>query len=474
MAKPRSTIVTDLISRITASVSNADTKVGSILRDIFVDPVATSLAEAYSRVQEAALAQSPLTAVNEDVVVLGESLQIFRKPAAKGAGTVRFFRSTSPPGDINIPLGTTVATQATAASSAVSFITVEAATMLTAQAASYLNPDTGKYEIEVAISAVQGGTAGNKPANTIVAMIDSISGIEGCYNDTETVGGTDKETYGALRSRILDVIQGNNLGTKAGYLTEVTANTDVEEATVVTFSDPDAVRTDVGTVDVFVKGTVLGNKVDTYSPAVAGNYPDFILRSQPWIYSAATGSVDIISSVTGSLSMGVDFSMVKDSGSYGGSIYGRDTVHWLVSIDGSYGSLDISYNYNTLIATLQAEFDSDTKHIVGADVLAKDAIPIGIDVAMTVVVTTGYDPGTIATNVGDRTQDFINALAIGEDISEALLIAEVLTITGVDDVRVPLTTFQSTDGTITRDADSNLSIPALYRSIPGIITISTV
>lgn len=474
MAKSFQTIRDNLIARIQANVENADTKLGSFLRDTIIDPTARVLREVYSRVQDAALAQSPVVSPNEDLVSLAENFQIYRKGATKASGTVKFFRSTAPPSDITIAAGKTITTRPTATSEAVAFRTTETVTMNSATPSIYLNADTGKYEIEAAVEAVQGGSSGNKPTRTIVVLSDAVSGIEGVYNASATVGGSDQESYDALRTRLLAAIQGTNIGTKAGYANLVKENESVEQSIVLAASDDGAIREAAGAVDIIIKGTVSRNASDTYNPAVSGVYPDYVFQSQPWVYSAASGSVSVVSSKSGSLSRGTHFEIVKDTGSYGGSTIGRDRVQWLAGVtDNEYGSLTIGYAYNSLISTLQTLVDSVDKHSVGADVIVKDAIPVGIDLELTIDVGAGYDPTSVASNVVSALSSLIEALSIGEDVSQAELVAEALSVGGCDDVTVPFTTFQSTDGTITQDSESNLPIPSLYRATAGTITVNT-
>jgi len=476
MPKSSDDIKQDLIDKIQASVPNADTKLGSFLRDTIIDPSSRSLAEAYALVQDAALAQSPVTASNENLVTLAAVFQIYRKGAIKATGTVRFYRSTEPQQDVTITAGTTVSTNATAESAAAAFRTTQTVTLPGGSAAAaYLNADTGKYEISSSIEALQGGLKGNKAAHTITVMVDAVTGIEGVYNASASSGGADRETFNSLRSRLLASIQGNNVGTKAGYVNLVRQNENVEESIVLTPVDANAIRPEAGAVDILIKGTQSIDSTETYNPAVSGNYPSYVFLRQPWVYSAATGSVSVISSVSGSLDQGTHFQVWKDTGSYGGSERGFDQVQWLVDVNSSgYGALEITYSYNSLVGILQDTMDLEDNHAIGGDVLIKDAVPVGIDVTMTIIIATGYDPTSTATLVSTATANFINTLPIGEDVSQANLVADVLAVIGVDDVHIPFTTFQSSDGSITQDANNNLVIPSLYRAVAGTITINTI
>lgn len=57
------------------------------------------------------------------------------------------------------------------------------------------------------ITAVQGGTAGNVPANAITVIPVSISGVTSVTNPEPTYGGQNEETDEALRERYFEEIK---------------------------------------------------------------------------------------------------------------------------------------------------------------------------------------------------------------------------------------------------------------------------
>jgi len=64
-------------------------------------------------------------------------------------------------------------------------------------------PD-GQVETKVEIQALEGGTIGNVPPDTIIVMVRPITGITFITNPDATSGGTPVESDDALRERILD------------------------------------------------------------------------------------------------------------------------------------------------------------------------------------------------------------------------------------------------------------------------------
>lgn len=115
-----------------------------------------------------------------------------RIAARKATGVVTFSRSTPATSDIIIPAGTRVAT----ADGSVVFKTSEVAILR-----------AGNTSVDVAIEAVEAGSAGNVAANTIVKLVDPVSGIESVNNAEPTSDGRDAETDEEFRYRIKTTIQ---------------------------------------------------------------------------------------------------------------------------------------------------------------------------------------------------------------------------------------------------------------------------
>ena len=61
-------------------------------------------------------------------------------------------------------------------------------------------------EITAEIRAVEPGTDGNVPANTITEIVNPIEGLDSVKNDEETTGGSNKETDAELRERYINSV----------------------------------------------------------------------------------------------------------------------------------------------------------------------------------------------------------------------------------------------------------------------------
>jgi uncharacterized phage protein gp47/JayE len=67
------------------------------------------------------------------------------------------------------------------------------------------DPETGLVTVSIPIRAIEGGTSGNVPPDTIILMVRPDSNITYVTNTEATSGGTAEETDDQLRERILEI-----------------------------------------------------------------------------------------------------------------------------------------------------------------------------------------------------------------------------------------------------------------------------
>ena len=72
-------IIVELISNIHANIPEADTKIGTFLRDAIVDPFSLSLSKLYTQMKKMEMGQSILTAIGNDLEALAANFFIYRK-----------------------------------------------------------------------------------------------------------------------------------------------------------------------------------------------------------------------------------------------------------------------------------------------------------------------------------------------------------------------------------------------------------
>lgn len=122
----------------------------------------------------------------------GERESVYRREANQASGILTV---TGTPGTV-IPSGFQFATTADITASVI-FETTQEYTLAGEE------DDDGNVTMEIAVSAVEGGTAGNVAADTIKIMVSPINDISYITNDEATSGGTETEDDEAYRARII-------------------------------------------------------------------------------------------------------------------------------------------------------------------------------------------------------------------------------------------------------------------------------
>ena len=451
--KSFSNIVQSMINFLKRLHPSVDTKEGTFTRDVIINPVANELDNFYAELDVISKAQSPDLASTDDLVKLAENLQLERKAAVRATGTVTFYNRSGV--TATIPAGTTVSTKPGAEVGAQQFVTLQ--TVIISDPGSF-NPDRGQWEAEAPIRAVAGGSQANVDPGAISVLVTAVTDVSGCFNDATITTGEDEEPVSALTLRVKSVLLGNNVGTKAGYYEQVMRNENVTDALVVGPGEEHTQRSSVGAVDILVRGGIPNQSVDEFIYYSGVEYHTF--NAQPIHLYTVSGSFSAVGSVTGNLIEGTHYTIVKDIGVYGGSVWGNDEFYFMPTLsDGE--TITIIYVYNVLISTLQAAVDGDSAKIVGADVLVKEAKVRWIDVTATVELFAGYEASAVSTSVQTAITEKLNSYLIGQEVQQSDIIAIIAAVEGVDDVLVPLTKFEENPatGTIAQDSDGNLQIP---------------
>jgi len=459
-------IVQSMINFLKRLHPSVDTKEGTFTRDVVINPVANEFDNFYAELDVISKAQSPDLASADDLIKLAENLQLERKAAVRATGTVTFYNRSG--NSATIPAGTTVSSKPGAEVGAQQFVTLQTVTI--SDPGSF-NPDTGQWEATAPIRAVAGGSQANVDADAIIVMVTSVDNVSGCFNENTITTGEDEESISALTLRVKNVLLGNNVGTKAGYYEQVMENINVTDALVVGPGDGYAQRATVGAVDILVRGGVASQAVDEFVYYTGAEYHTF--GYQPVHLFTVSGSFFAIGSVTGNLTEGTHYTVVKDTGFYAGSVRGNDRFYFVPVALSDGETITITYTYNSLITTLQAAVDGDSAKAVCADVLVKEAKVRWIDVTATIELFAGYDVDEVSTNVQTAITNALDDYLIGTEVQQSDIIAIIAAVEGVDDVLVPLTRFQenSATGDITQDSDGNLQIPWDSYAQSGTVTV---
>ena len=160
-----------------------------------------------------------------------------RLPGRPAVGQEVFYTFTRPTFDLPIPTGTIISTNADSSLGipSVRFRVGGSYIMFAAQADSYFNFDTKRYEIIADIVAETVGSNGNRPAG----QITNVSGAPGFQvtNTEATVFGSDLESNAELTNRCLLGFSVDT-GTEGGYASTSAEQIGIVKAKIVKSGDP--------------------------------------------------------------------------------------------------------------------------------------------------------------------------------------------------------------------------------------------
>ncbi len=227
------------------------------------DSVATS---AYKQALKSALGltsdSSVQALIDQQFDKLANNVDKKRLQGRAAIGQAVVYTTTRPTKDIPVPANSYVSAEAdsSAGLSAVRFRIGGSFVMSAANADSYYNFNTKRYELIVEIVCEQSGTTGNRPAGAI----KTISGVTGVSvtNTEATVFGTDSESNADLAARSMLGFVSVDTGTEGGYRSTTAEQVSIIKAKVVKSGDDlmmrdwDEVRKKHigGKVDVWVQG----------------------------------------------------------------------------------------------------------------------------------------------------------------------------------------------------------------------------
>lgn len=269
--KTRNQIVRDFIEDIEKQNIKVDTKEGTFIRDVFIDPPANELAELYGKILLIQLAQSILTARGNDLDRIAANYFIERKGATSSVGEIIFYLKEEPQNNIFLPANIIVSSDPDEKGNRKTFKTTESKTIIRGDLTTYEVGDpielgesgtssSAVYFVRVNAESVEPGENMNLIPGTIKnieTMIPSEFKNE-AINVKSFNGGTDIESDRSLQLRISLAISGNNIGTKDGYLSFMLKQPEVESALVIDAGNNFMLR------DIDDRGYHEGGKVDIY------------------------------------------------------------------------------------------------------------------------------------------------------------------------------------------------------------------
>lgn len=381
-----------------------DTKPGSVARDLFIDAPASQLAILYDELSDVSAKQSLRLVVGSDLDKLAKNFAVPRRQSTPAGGTALLtFSSINAP--ININKGDIVI-----ASNGFSYLVSSGISVAPSSINFYRSIAskfrdqldiigiTDQYAVEATVIASSPGSAGNIAKYSLSRT--TIPGVSNITNMIPFNGGTDQESDTAFRSRILASFSGSSVGTALGYQNVALGTTGVTDAIIVEPADSlmtrdgskvransDGTRTVIsegsgGKVDIVVLGSNLVTTSDSfiYRDKSNSNDPTSVKNNvvlgqilgdesktinRRRIDNLAAGElpsqpVDSISGVVGSISgsnfkpksvdslgrVSGNYELVKDTGVFGGSPFGFDTIKWIKDRISLFSEDKIKGQYN--------------------------------------------------------------------------------------------------------------------------------
>jgi uncharacterized phage protein gp47/JayE len=265
--KSLSEIAFGLIANIHETLPDVDTKEGTFIRDVFIDPAAKEINDLYVEMKAIEIAQSILTASGDDLDKLAMNFFVERKQSTYAQGVIRFYIGIDRPTDtITIPQGTIVGTESSTYQQSLLFILDQTLTISPDSPSTYsFDSTTGQYYADVSATAESVGTDYNVSTG-LVTQYTGHPKVISITNPFAFTGGSDAESDISLAMRVNLALTGSNIGTRDGYKSFILRQNDVVDAVVVGAAEPMMLRDgghfndsgeyvpgDGGMVDIFVR-----------------------------------------------------------------------------------------------------------------------------------------------------------------------------------------------------------------------------
>lgn len=389
MANIRSSneLIMFLLDFFRTRVPEADTKPGSVIRDLMIESQANMQAILYEELSKSSTLSSIRLSIGTDLDRLGQNYGALRKAATKSTG-IALLTFNSIPTSIAIDKGSLLFS-----SNGFSFNVLNGTSVTPTNSNLYKSIATkykadldfigitDTYAIEVSVEASTPGLAGNLAKYSINRT--SIPGVSNVTNIFPFSGGSNQEDDATFRSRILAIFSGSNVGTSLGYRNVALSDASVLDALVIEPGDPLMTRdgTQVvknsdgsftiisegsgGKVDILILGSRPSEHIDSYIYHDLSNSNDptsdnniivlgqiasdegktitrkriddldnGVLPAQPAdnileVSGSGSGSnfkekeVDSLGRVSG------NYEIIRDTGAFSGSPWGFDKFHWI-------------------------------------------------------------------------------------------------------------------------------------------------
>jgi hypothetical protein len=358
--------------------------------------------------------------------------QLVRLPGTKSQVTLTFSRATIPSADITVSANFPVATLADETTGQTyTFMTLVDTTLVAANAASYFNDITQRYELNVAAESLLNTAANMVGTNRIIRPLRPLQNFDSVTNVTASTGGSNPESNDSAIDRYFLSLMGTSPAVVSG-IKKILRDlyTSVLDSNVVFGNNPLNVRsaTDGGAVDVYIIGEAPVTAIETIVfPGVNQVIP---LANQPIISIASASN----STTPYTYIQGTDFSLVFDTSGNKGSVRAADGIKWLPggACPNAGDLVSITYIYNALLTVLQDAFLADDKNIPSRDMLYKIGDKVNITLTARIKVRYGYTVTSVVNAVAQAILALVNGYKLDDEVEASDIQAVARSFTSVD------------------------------------------
>jgi len=419
--------------------SSYDTAVGPI-RDIYIEPTASALEvqsnSIYQVQQLLTLANgASFTAADLDAFVYNESM--VRNKGGRAKVELTFQTSQIPQSDVTIRAGFAVATTEDETTGiSVTFTVDSDTTLYVSDVYSHLVTVNGAQYVQLKVPATASvsGTIGNVGPYRVVRALRPMPIFSAVFNEMPASGGTNLETNAELIRRYLTSIVGSSPSVIGGIEKIIRSQfNNVQDMNIVYGNSVYNLRSanDGGAVDVYLIGETQATATDyvTYT----GPSQTLKLSKQPVI--SIDSVMDSVSEYVQYPSVGASYKLEKDAGSYAGSNKASDGVYFIPSaatLPALGTVLTVEYKYNSLPASMLAEFSKPDRDVPGRSLLFKEAMQVDLSMSASIKVRSGFNVISTKNSVRSAILSYVNSLKLGEPVEASDIQAVVRRYTGVD------------------------------------------
>lgn len=479
ITKTISEIREDILSSLKSKLPTLDLTEGTPERDIFVEaPIAGQLINLWNKIIYAAKLHAPILYYQDldeaDVNNYCANYNVLPVPASYSNGIVTFYAYNMPSADIYINEGQIVTTLD---SPPIEFTVDGTYTIYKNALSNYYNPIYSRYEINCAVTSRKPGASFRAVSGAVTKIVGSISGIEGCVNRDLIGGGANTDTVQNRLTRVIEKFQGRNMASTLGLMTYV--RNLAQSVNIIGARDPEMLRDGGlgGCIDIYIRGDNLVTTTDTLTiTSVTDSTSSPIVTSTG--IQLAYQPVHTIQSlvVNNAIQPTTYYTLSKDTGILARSTNSFDSVTLTSTGRLATGGfkiddvIDITYNYNGLLHTINNNLIDSQNHYMNRDYLVREMTPVTINFYARIKESIGYPFATVISTVQLGADDVISAISNNENVELADIIGGIKNLPGVDNIDLTTVSIINIGGG-TKTAQGDIILGRNEYPVTGTVTV---